>query len=77
MDSNTYLQGATATVLGNSGLLTKTGYTFEGWNTEADGSGTEYVAGATLAMGTANVTLYAQWTINSYNVIFNLMEVQL
>jgi len=60
-DSNAYYQGDTVTVLGNTGNLTKTGYTFAGWNTAANGSGTSYAGGATFAMGTVNVTLYAQW----------------
>lgn len=63
-DSNGYAQGATVTVLGNTGNLTRTGYTFAGWNTAAEGSGTSYTAGATFAMGTANVILYARWTAN-------------
>ena len=61
-DSGTYVQGATVTALGNTGSLTKTGYTFAGWNTQADGKGTNYSAGATFTMGDANVTLYANWT---------------
>ncbi len=61
-DSNTYANGATVTVLGNTGSLVKTGYSFAGWNTSANGGGTDYVADATFAMGSANVTLYAKWT---------------
>ena len=62
-DGNPYLSDATVTVLGNTGDLTKTGgYGFLNWNTAADGSGTNYSAGETFAMGSANVTLYAQWT---------------
>ena len=64
-DSSTYQQGNTVTVLGNTGSLVRTGYTFASWNTKADGSGTTYAAGATFTMGSANVTLYAQWTSNS------------
>jgi hypothetical protein len=30
----------------NTGSLAKTGYTFSGWNTAADGSGTSYAEGA-------------------------------
>ena len=41
--------------------FTYTGYTFTGWNTAADGSGTAYADGATFPF-TANATLYAQWT---------------
>ena len=51
--------------------FTRTGYTFTGWNTAANGSGTAYAAGATFTMGAANVTLYAQWTINSYTVTYS------
>ena len=36
------------------------GYSFVGWNTAADGSGTSYEAGAKIKL-TAPVTLYAQW----------------
>ncbi len=70
-DSNSYLSGATVTVLGNTGSLVKTGYTFAGWNTAADGTGTTYTVGNTFPMGAANVTLYAKWTINSYTVTYD------
>jgi uncharacterized repeat protein (TIGR02543 family) len=50
-------------VLGNSGALVKTGYTFAGWNSFANGSGTAQATASTFAMGTNNVTLYAQWTL--------------
>ncbi|MFD0670833.1 S-layer homology domain-containing protein, partial [Cohnella sp. GCM10027633] len=71
-DSHPYEQHSTVTVLGNTGSLVKTGSTFAGWNTAADGSGTSYVAGATFTMGAANVTLYAQWTVNpTYTVTYD------
>lgn len=47
---------------------TKTGYTFAGWNRASDGSGTLYTG---LASFSADVTLYAQWTINSYSITFD------
>ena len=59
--SNKYTSGATVTVLGNSGNLADAGYTFSGWNTAANGSGTAYPGGSTFAMGSSNVVLYAQW----------------
>ncbi len=71
VDGNTYKITDTVTVLGNTGSLTKTGYTFAGWNTAANGSGTSYTAGQTFAMGSSNVTLYAKWTINQYTITFN------
>jgi uncharacterized repeat protein (TIGR02543 family) len=55
-----YNSGATVTVLGNTGQLVKTGYSFAGWNTAADGSGTTYQPNDTFAI-TADVVLYALW----------------
>ena len=60
-DANLYEQGVSVTVLGQ-GSLVKIGYTFDGWNTVADGGGTSQAAVDSFIMGTANVTLYAQWT---------------
>lgn len=61
--SSPYLTGTSVTVLGNTGTppLTKSGYTFIGWNTQAGGGGTPYLPGAQFTMGVANVALYAQW----------------
>ncbi len=70
VDSSVYTAGSTVTVLGNTGTLVKTGFTFNGWNTAADGSGTSYAAAATFAMGSANVTLYARW-LAFYTVTYN------
>lgn len=53
--------GQTFTVPG-PGALTFAGYGFTGWNTAADGSGTDYAEGSTYTGGSANQTLYAQWT---------------
>jgi uncharacterized repeat protein (TIGR02543 family) len=56
-----YVSGTTSiTISGNIGSLTKTGFTFSGWNTAANGSGTNYAAGATYGGG-ASLTLYAKW----------------
>ena len=53
----------------------RTGYTFVGWNTEADGTGTAYADGQEVmnlsATNGATVTLYAQWTANTYVVHFD------
>ncbi|MCZ8516017.1 S-layer homology domain-containing protein [Paenibacillus filicis] len=72
VDSGSYMQGVTATVYGNTGNLVKTGYTFAGWNTKADGSGTRYAGDgtATFTLGAANVTLYAMWN-PLYTVTYN------
>jgi uncharacterized repeat protein (TIGR02543 family) len=58
-----YASRSTVTVLGNSGspVLEKSGFTFAGWNAEANGSGTSYSQGNTFTIN-SNRTLYAQWT---------------
>lgn len=62
VDSSSYEEGESVTVLGNTEALVRIGYTFAGWNTQVDGKGIDYVAKETLNMGTSNVTLYAKWT---------------
>ena len=49
--------------------FTRTGYTFAGWNTMANGSGTSYINEA-MIYPSANMTLYAQWTPNQYTITF-------
>lgn len=61
VDGNSYGEGYVATVLGNTGSLARSGYLFDGWNTSSDGSGTHYDSGASLVIGTSDVTLYAEW----------------
>ena len=43
-------------------------YTFDGWNTAADGSGTSYDAGDTIVMY-GDVVLHAQWTLSVGGII--------
>lgn len=54
--------GSTVTVASDSGSLVRTGWTFAGWNTTADGAGTTYAAGSGQFTLTGPVTLYAHWT---------------
>ena len=51
-----------------------TGYTFAGWNTQANGSGTNYSDKASVKNLAPNgeVTLYAKWTAVSYTITYNL-----
>jgi len=62
---------APTTVSTNSGTLARTGYSFSGWNSSADGTGTTYAAGSGTYSSNANVTLYAKWAPNSLDVTFN------
>ena len=56
----------------STNTYTRAGYTFAGWNTKADGTGTNYTDGQTKPNVTSTnggtATLYAQWTANSYTV---------
>ncbi len=53
--------GETAIIADNTGNLTRSGYGFGGWNTEADGSGTDYTPGQSVVMDSGNLVLYAKW----------------
>jgi uncharacterized protein (TIGR02145 family)/uncharacterized repeat protein (TIGR02543 family) len=48
------------TLATNSGNLAKTGSTFSGWNTAADGTGTDYTQGANYTVNEP-LTLFAKW----------------
>jgi len=61
--SSPYTLNSTVTVLGNTGTLSQSGYTFAGWNTQSNGTGTQYSSTNTFSMGSSNVELFAQWTI--------------
>lgn len=58
MADQTVETGESATL--NANKFTRTGYTFNGWNTAKDGSGTSYKDKATVTP-TDDMTLYAQW----------------
>ncbi len=66
-DSAHYASGETATVLGNTGSLTRTGYHFTGWKAGA----TVYSADDSYTGITANVEFTPEFEANSYEVKFN------
>jgi uncharacterized repeat protein (TIGR02543 family) len=49
--------------------MTKSGYTFTGWNTLSTGAGTNYAAGASYETPTA-LTLFAKWSAVNYTVTY-------
>lgn len=51
----------------NENTFTREGYTFIGWNTAADGSGTAYADKAEITTKAA-VELFAQWEIKTYTI---------
>ena len=70
-DANNYEEGQSFTVFGNTQSLAKIGHTFAGWNTQADCCRTTCTQGETCVMEGADVTLYAEWTINLYTLTYD------
>ena len=57
-------------VVNSLATASKTGYTFLGWNTEVDGSG-ETISAPYVYEIADNITLYAQYMENTYEVTFD------
>ena len=57
----------------DANTFTKDGYTFSGWNTSANGTGTTYTNEQEVVnlATSGTVTLYAQWSANTYTVEFD------
>ncbi len=53
-------QGENLTLASNTGNLTKAYHVFGGWNTQANGEGTDYAEGASYSLD-APLVLYAKW----------------
>ena len=70
IDNNRYEAGQTITLSANTGNLRMSGYGFLGWNTQADGKGTDYKPGDTITMGNADIRLYAKWG-KAYSVTYH------
>lgn len=69
MSNGTKTYGTAYTVASN-GFTPPTNYEFNGWNTESDGSGTSYSAGASYTTNAALI-LYAQWKLIGPSVILD------
>ena len=71
-------QTMTYDVLANlsTNSFTKEAYVFKGWNTKADGTGTNYTNGESVKnLTTTNggtITLYAQWNAGTYTITYEL-----
>jgi uncharacterized repeat protein (TIGR02543 family) len=65
--------GATANL--NANTFARTGYTFAGWNTLANGLGTNFANQASYTMGSdESYELFAKWTANTYTITLNLQD---
>jgi len=55
--------------------FTRTGYTFNGWNTKSDGSGTSYTNSQAVknlvSSANGSITLYAKWKVNTYTIKYS------
>jgi len=60
---------ASSIALPGQGTLVRTGYSFGGWNTEADGTGTNYSAFLTYNLD-SNITLYVRWISLSPEMVY-------
>lgn len=69
-DGSSVKYGSTVTIAGNG--FTKTGHSFNGWNTSADGTGTSYPAGSTFVSKPSahgdTLKLFAQWKADRWSV---------
>lgn len=74
MANTSHVYGTSSNLRANS--FSRSGYTFTGWNTREDGTGTALANNASISTLTATnngiVQLYAQWGEATYTVIFNL-----
>jgi uncharacterized repeat protein (TIGR02543 family)/LPXTG-motif cell wall-anchored protein len=68
---NTTAHAFASTVTTSSQLPIKQGYTFDAWNTAADGTGTRVTSGSTFSMPANNVVLFAVWIPTAFTVNFN------
>jgi len=63
VDSTKYIYGGIVTLKGNTGNLTKTGYTFAGWDwNSGDNSSDPTISNFEMTSNTLVTTLYAEWT---------------
>ncbi len=68
IDNQTYTAGIAQTLTANS--FAKTGYSFTGWNTAANGTGTPYSNSQSITLY-ETTTVYAQWNANTFLVTFD------
>ncbi len=60
VDENTYQRGETVLILGNSGHLSRAGFTFRGWSLSPQGEDPVYIEGSSMEIEEV-IDLYAFW----------------
>jgi len=68
MPSQEFLPGVAKKLRANTFI--RAGYTYDGWNTSSNGTGTAYEDRQTITIYN-HTTLYAQWLPNTYTLTFN------
>jgi hypothetical protein len=68
VDSNVYETDESVIVLGKTDSLVKTGCSFKGWNTSANGSGINYTCGQIFNVRSESITLFAMWHTTIYDI---------
>lgn len=71
-ETSYYLNGTTVTIADNTGNLSRIGYEYAGWNTQADGKGSDYAHSSTITITSSDVVLYAKWSPIPYTITYNL-----
>ena len=74
-----YKKNATAAVWDNATVdgtawFSRSGYTFTGWNSEPDGSGTAYAPDASIVLTEPVTTLYAQWERDTHTLFLHKID---
>ena len=70
-DNTLYTNSMNVVVL-DKDVMARTGYSFNGWNSKTDGTGTARAVDSNFMMGNADVVLYAQWSATSYMITYHL-----
>ena len=67
----TYTYGSAGlTLRANTGSIARTGYTFVGWNTSPDGTGTAYAVSASGVTFAQDTVLFANWNANQTTITY-------
>lgn len=69
--TQSFTTGQSLTLRENTGALTRTGYTFDKWNTKADGTGSDYSESATGQTFSSDTVLFAKWRGNTYSISYD------
>ncbi|MCL2353041.1 MAG: InlB B-repeat-containing protein, partial [Defluviitaleaceae bacterium] len=68
--NNPYNYGDTVAVLANPNTLARTGHTLLGWSRDAAATTAEFSLSGSFTMPASDVTLYAIWQVQQFNVTF-------